>query len=87
MGSRYVHVVGSGAETRRIDPPVGIRVHGPKGLDWSRNNSATGRSKGMVPNPIDKITAKRSRSYKTDHYVSWCKRYDGLHKPKRGGAS
>lgn len=87
MGSRYVQVLGIGKETRRIPPPVGIRVHGPKGLDWERNHSSTGKSKGMIPNPIDKITAKRSRSYKTTNYPSWCRRYTGVNKPKRGGAA
>ena len=85
MGSRHIQVLGTGRGTIKIGPPVGIRVHG-RHAPGSRFSTATGKSKGMIPNPIDKVTAKKSRSYKTKNYPSWCRRYDGIHKPKRGSA-
>lgn len=37
-----------------------------------KGSSTTGRSKGLVPMPGDRMMARRSRSYKLAEYAGWC---------------
>ncbi len=60
----------------------GVRT--PLGVPFRRANkrkkmsSTTGKSKGLVPLPLDRVMASRSRAYKTQaiDYAEWCKKSD-----------
>ena len=77
MGSRHTQVLGTGAGTIKIGPPVGLPVK-RDAKKFSRQ--ATGKSKGLVPKPQNRVMAKCSRSYKMRGYALWCKKYNGIKK-------
>lgn len=61
---------------RAYPPPVGIRTKPPRG-PRKRNSATPGNAKGLIPTPIQKVMAKRSRSYRTKEYATWSGHFNG----------
>jgi hypothetical protein len=45
--------------------------------------TTSGIAKGIHLAPVNKILAKRGRSYKRLDYVTWCIKHNGIDRPKK----
>ena len=82
MGSRRCQIMGSGKDQRRVPPPVGLALK--RYEKRTKMAAESGRSKGLIPTPRERMIARRSRSYKWKDYPTWAKKYDGRTQARGG---
>lgn len=98
MASPHTQVLGSmkAGGVIHIPPPHGIPTRRMRKRANAVKNSATGKSKALLPTPIQRVLAKRSRCYRRrgaaakptgrDSYSNWSEAFDGKKQAgKKGG--